>query len=299
MNKVWMWPQNPINSATVADDHHALVEIEQYFTKLYAPFKVVYFSRARVALTVISAVAGLSRPKLTFVQPFSSHCVLSAVAHLSTPSTVTPEHTDSQIIYHQWGHKTLANQQKFSAPLIEDAVDSLITTNSKEELFPNNAPFCVISLPKICLAAIGSIVICQHESDYQALCEQREKMQTNLCNALEYIDVPELSETVLQSTPTLVPNLNTSIDDQFEQAVERVRSNLAQIKHTYPFLEVTPATAERLPANIVVKTTQCTEQQLYTPAPFEVIEKQRTYFDYQTIQCEKVWLLPSHCQANW
>jgi len=301
MTKVWMWPQNPINSKTVVNDLRTLEEIELYFSQLYAPFKVVYFARARIALTAISAVAGLSRPKLTFVQPFSSHCVLSAIAHLSTPTTITPEHTDAQVIYHQWGHKTIANTRLFNAPLVEDAVDSLITSNRKEELFPNNAPFCIVSLPKVCQAAIGSIVICQNDSDFEALREQREQMHTRLTQdkALTYLDEPPLTESVLQAVPTLVPVLPSDIKSEFEQAIANVRANLAIIKDIYAFLDVVFATEDRLPANIVVKTSQCSEQELYSPAPFEVIEKQRTYFDYQSLQCEKVWLLPSHCQANW
>lgn len=300
MKKTPMWPHVNIDNTTVTNDHTVLAEIEQYFSDLYAPYKVVYFSRARVALMAISASKKLSRPQLTFVQPFSSHCVLSAISHLSTPTTTLPQQSTQQIIYHQWGKKTHADQEKYSNILIEDAVDSMILSSQHSELFPNNAPFCILSLPKICEVSIGSIVVCQQTKDYQQLIHERDVMEKNVGSIIANINVPIFQESILQAVPTLVPVTRESIKTLMESATKKVQTNLEHINDLYPELALNKEfTATRLPSNIIVKKTQYTEQDLYSRVPFAVEESQRTLFNYQQQSCEKVWLLPCHCQAEW
>ncbi|MGV2870840.1 hypothetical protein [Colwellia sp. E150_009] len=300
MNDVWMWPKTEINNTTVTDNNAVLTEIEQYFSALYAPYKVVYFSRARVAIMAISAVRELSRPQLTFVQPFSSHCVLSAISYQSTPTTVSLEQSTQQVIYHQWGNKTQINQQVYQNVLIEDMVDSLILTNDKSELFPNDAPFCVISLPKILPVSVGSIVICQQDDDYQQLIKQRLIMAQDIGSFISHIDISAFKEATLQAKPTLVPVIDTGIQTLVENTSNKIQSNLLSIKMIFPELSITITdSAKRLPSNVIISTSKYKEEELYKRAPFNVIEKQRTYYNYQEQCCEKVWLLPCHCQAGW
>lgn len=300
MKKVWMWPKTEINSDTVTDAKSTLTEIEQYFSDLYAPYKVVYFSRARVGLMAISVIRELSRSQLTFVQPFSSHCVLSAISYQSTPSTIFPEQSEQQIIYHQWGNKTQVNQQFYNNVLVEDAVDSLILTNEKSELFPNNAPFCLISLPKICQVSVGAIVVCQQDDDYHKLIKQRAIMEQELGSIIEHLNIPCFQEKTLQVTPTLVPKIEKSIDVLIDTAVNKIQSNIANISQTFPKLALSfENLSKRLPSNIVISKSLFTEQELCSLIPFNVIEQQRTYFNYEQQCCEKVWLLPCHLQAEW
>jgi putative PLP-dependent aminotransferase (TIGR04422 family) len=300
MNNAFMWPQIDITSKTVSNDKEVLSDIEQYFSSLYAPYHVVYFSRARNALIAISAVKNLNRSQLTFVQPFSSHCVLSAVSHLSTPTTTDLRQSHQQIVYHQWGHKTQVDKGEYSNILIEDAVDSLILSNDHNELFPNNAPFCLISLPKVCKVSIGAIVICQHEQDFNNLAEQRKLMGEKSNIALNNIDVPIFKEPMLQALPTLVPALTKGIQTLIEDSVQKIRDNLTEINQLFPRLTLTdPTTKQRLPSNVIIRDSEYSAQQLYLKVPFKVLEQQRTFYNYQQHLCEKVWLLPSHCQSQW
>ena len=300
MNSTFMWPQVEINSATVTCDNTVVSDIEEYFSSLYSPYKVLYFSRARVALMAISAAKKLSRPQRTFVQPFSSHCVLSAISHLSTPTTTQPKNSTQQVIYHQWGHKTLANKETYSNVLVEDAVDSLILTNEHSELFPNNAPFCIISLPKICEASIGAIVICQQSEEYQQLKIERENMEQDSRSIIANINTTIFKEPILQAIPTLAPVINKSIQTLIEDAAKKIQLNLANIAQLYPKLTLSPElSTKRLPSNVIIKQTQYTEQELFSKAPFEVAEQQRTFFNYQHQLNERGWLLPCRCQAQW
>ena len=297
MKDVWMWPQNTISSNTVCEEVAVLDDIESFFSQLYAPYKVVYFSRARIALNAISGAMGLSRPQLTFVQPFSSHCVLSAIAHLSTPSTIEPSLTQQQVVYHQWGNKTLANTELFNNPIVEDAVDSLITTNNRDELFPNNAPFCVFSLPKITPLAIGAIVVCQTDAHYQRLVEQRDNMKQHISIDHTLINESALKEAILEANPTLVPKLSISMKQCFEESRKQVLDNLTALSTIHPAAEEF-LSSDRLPANVIIAQHKNADS-LYQQLPFNVIERQRTYFDYQTLETRKVSLIPAHCQANW
>jgi hypothetical protein len=298
MPSVWMWPQAEINSNTVTLDDKILTDIEQYFSELYAPFTVVYFSRARVALAAISMAEKLSRPQLTFVQPFSSHCVLSAISLLSTPTTMSPQESSQQVIFHQWGSKTLTDSTVFQNPLIEDAVDSIITNNDPKELFPNNAPYCVLSLPKICQTSIGAIVVCQTKAHYEKLVNARTELCDPVENEISLLNTKQLKEVVLSANPRLVPTIS-SVDKLFECSVNQVRQNLSLIKDRFPSLAIPSGTGNRLPSNVMVQLSHADEDCLYSLTPFNVIEKQRTFFNYQTLKCEKVWLLPCHAQAMW
>ncbi|MBU2869969.1 hypothetical protein [Colwellia sp. E2M01] len=305
MKNIWMWPQTEINSKTITDNMTRLEEIEQYFASLYAPYKVVYFSRARVGMMAISAVKELARPQLTFVQPFSSHCVLSAISHLSTPTTTALSQSSQQVIYHQWGEKTQINQQIYNKVLIEDAVDSLILTNDKSELFPNNAPFCLISLPKVIPVSIGAIVVCQFDADYHKLTAQRMLMEQNIDKVLEQINIAPFKEATLQAKPMLTPVMEKSIKELVELSAEKIKANLVRIHQIFPqILNNVDQFNKRLPSNVVISQSTIsqlalTEESLAKLIPFTIIEQQRSYFDYQRQQCEKVWLLPCHVQANW
>ena len=302
MTNIWMWPQKAINSDTVCDSKETLANIEQFFSSLYSPFKVLYFSRARLALTAISAAEGLSRPQLTYVQPFSSHCVLSAISPLSTPTTTALEQSHQQVVFHQWGEKTKVNAAQFSNVLIEDAVDSIISTNDVHELFPNHAPYCLFSLPKVCQTAIGAIVVCKNDESYIKLSAAREQQHAPVPKQMHLINEPALQEAILASNPLLTPKVD-DISLDFNQSEALVRQNLSEMSARFKTSTVSSylvdPEAQRLPSNIAIPIEVLSEQALYDQVPFEVQEKQRTRFNYQSLACERVWLLPCHAQATW
>ena len=128
---VWIWPRTQISEAS----SNGYKFVEEFFDRYYAPFKTLYFCRGRVAITAILDAIGASRNDLVFIQPFSSYCVQSAVSRVATPLTIHPEESKYQIVYHNFGKKSIADKTLFKNVVIEDSVDSLITSNEEEELF--------------------------------------------------------------------------------------------------------------------------------------------------------------------
>lgn len=162
---VWIWPKNKMTEA-VPDSY---MGIEEFFNSYYAPFKTLYFSRGRVAITAILESIGASRNDLVFIQPFSSYCVQSAVSKVATPLTIHPEESKYQIVYHNFGKKVVADRRVFKNVIIEDSVDSLVISNEEEELFPNRGDYAVFSLSKLLHMPFGSIVVCRTEKAYSNL----------------------------------------------------------------------------------------------------------------------------------
>ena len=144
-NSVWIWPRTPMTEATTRD----YTFVEDFFNTYYAPFKTLYFSRGRVAITAILEAIGASRNDLVFIPPYSSYCEQSAISRVATPLTVHPKESKYQIVYHNFGKKALADKSLFKHVIIEDSVDSVVTCNKEEELFPNGADYAVFSLAKM------------------------------------------------------------------------------------------------------------------------------------------------------
>ena len=306
MTEAWIWPKNNITAQSVVNDSNVLNDIEAYFTQLYAPYPVVYFSRARLALTATLAVDGGSRPHLTFCQPFSSHCVLAAVSEVTTPTTTDLNASDRQIIYHQWGNKSvIKNGQSYNRITIEDSVDSLILSNDKKELFPNNAPYTIVSLPKIINAAIGALVICQNRSDVDKLLAYREQ-QTQQHFEPNWLEQCFLQESVLKANPTLVPNIS-NIEQLVHGAKTKINHNIDKIAELFSQESIRTILGfdellnnrRRLPANLMLDCDAYELNSYYQKTPFKILESNRTYYDYNSQACHKVSLLPCHLHANW
>ncbi|MBO9489058.1 hypothetical protein J7384_01655 [Endozoicomonas sp. G2_1] len=306
-NSYWLWPKVEVNSSQISQSQQHLANIEAFFTEYYSPFEVVYFARARLAINAILSIEGASRPDLTFCQPYSSHCVLSAIAETSTPTTTECQKSKHQVIYHQWGQKTQVTKHDYHSVLIEDAVDSILTTNQPRELFPNNAPYCLVSLPKIMPVAIGAIVICQSTDQKQALLEYRDRSTLSLGikkleNLTEFINITQFQESIFKMHPTLIPFVN-DIEQAFFESVQKVKANLCYLSDC-PTLEnaITSYLASmnlRLPSNIIIGSDESVAASVYADIPITVEESIRTYYDYQTQSCRKVFLLPCHNQVEF
>ncbi|NML86972.1 MAG: putative PLP-dependent aminotransferase [Polaromonas sp.] len=143
-------------------------EIEAKLRTLFPSSEPVLFSSARAGLTAVLEVLGLSRPDLIWTPPFSSHCVLEAIAHVCTPIPVVAEVGDiaAALVYHQWGH---INQSSFSSNvrIIEDSVDSLLIPGSSP--FAIGGDFALWSLPKVLGTQSGGVVFCRHAERASAL----------------------------------------------------------------------------------------------------------------------------------
>jgi len=143
--------------------------LEEFFNSFYTPFKTLYFSRGRVAITAILESIGASRNDLVFIQPYSSYCVQSAISKVSTPLTIHPEESKYQIVYHNFGKKAIADRSIFKNVIIEDSVDSLVISNEEWELFPNGGDYAIFSLSKLLHLPFGSIVVCRTDKAYSKL----------------------------------------------------------------------------------------------------------------------------------
>jgi putative PLP-dependent aminotransferase (TIGR04422 family) len=166
---VFLWP-NPIRltSADVVGAQCPTELVEAELRRLFPDCEPVLFSSARAGLTAVLATLGLSRPDLVWTSPYSSHCVLEAIAHVSTPVTVEIDTVNikAALVYHQWGH---IHRTKFASTvrIIEDSVDSL--------LMPGRSPFAVEgdfvlwSLQKVLATQAGGVIFCKRQSDADEL----------------------------------------------------------------------------------------------------------------------------------
>lgn len=221
----WLWPRNPMAGAA-ADGHE---EIESFFGGLYAPYKVLYFSRGRVAITAILDAIGATRNHLVFIQPYSSYCVQSAVSKVATPLTIHPEESDFQIVYHNFGRKEVVDKAVYRHVVIEDSVDSLVLSNEEDELFPNKGDYAVFSLAKLLRLPFGSVVVCRTEEAYERL--KGSKVRENKDGNLDQILNPLFTDGILYHNATAVPqtlsgNICGKLKAMYEETKQTVTSNV-------------------------------------------------------------------------
>ena len=264
---------------------------EQFFNELYAPFKCVYFSRGRVALTNCIKLAKGERINQVFVQPYSSHCVLSAVSKVSTPLTIHPEESDFQIIYHSFGNKIIVDKKKYNNILIEDSVDSTIVTNNEDELFPNGGRFTIFSLSKIFRIPFGGIVVCHKQVDYDNLCQLRN--ESNKFTQTENLLITNtlFSDTVIdnQSKLTVSGWDYNKVKNEFYTVKEIIENNIEFVNKKLGLQVIN--NKERLPSNLIFENSSMV-QKMYEEVLVEV--KERHIYDYNAQKNKNVCLFPVH-----
>lgn len=150
----------------------SITKIEGFFEDIYHNSYAVLMPSGRSAISLILQHLEITRPDLVYIPPYSSHCVINSVGYVGTPSPELKNTIKAAICFHQWGytHKLTA-----TAPIIEDSVDSLIT--SPEGLFPNDGRFEILSLSKIYRSISGGIILCQSQKDAQKLRNSRDARQ--------------------------------------------------------------------------------------------------------------------------
>lgn len=266
--------------------------VEDFFNHYYAPFKTLYFSRGRVAITAILEAIGASRNDLVFIQPFSSYCVQSAVSRVATPLTIHPEESKYQIVYHNFGKKALADETKFKNVVIEDSVDSIITCNDEEELFPNGGDYAVFSLAKLIHVPFGSIVVCRTTDAYERLKYTPFRQLTTSGGGI-LTDAPVYADAVLANNPTMISSAMKpeTIKDMFDNAIKRIQQNLRTISDLLGFDYTNES---RLPSNVF--SIDGFPVEMYNKYNIEVQE--RHIYDYENGKCMNVHMFPVHVDIN-
>lgn len=283
LQSVWIWPRTQMTEAS--SKGHAFVE--DFFDNYYSPFKTLYFSRGRVAITAILEAVGASRNDLVFIQPFSSYCVQSAVSRVATPLTIHPEESKYQIVYHNFGKKSIADKSFFKNVVIEDSVDSVITCNEEEELFPNGSDYAVFSLAKLIHVPFGSIVVCRTNQAYERL---KQTPVRNLSSWGGHLLVrEEFTDCILLNNSTMISTALTPevLGTMFEETKASIQHNVKSISD---LIGIDYSEKKRLPSNVF--STNSFPEELYNKYNIEV--RERHVYDYENQRILNVNMFPVH-----
>jgi putative PLP-dependent aminotransferase (TIGR04422 family) len=178
----FLWPRAaPLSTGDLIGPPCPADAVESRLRSLFTDSEPVLFSSARAGLTAVLQNLGLSRPDLLWTPPFSSHCVLEAVAHVCTPVPAAVEGIGAALLYHQWG---FVHRSTFSTAvrIVEDAVDSLLLPGTSP--FAAGGDFALWSLPKVLSTQAGGVVFCRQAQDAQALRTIRASRSSSALQAL-------------------------------------------------------------------------------------------------------------------
>lgn len=288
MESVWIWPHNRMTNKVSYD----FAGFEKFFNELYKPYKCLYFSRGRVAIAKCLSFVGGGRSNLVFVQPYSSHCVLSAVSKVCTPVTIHPKESDYQIIYHNFGHKNIVDRNVYKNILIEDSVDSLITTNDENELFPNDGRFAVLSLSKLFRIPFGAICVCHNGIDYDVLRELRNQSHMFNNDENHLIETSPFSDVIIDNQSKLVVNgwNYEKVKNEFAAVYDTIKSNINLVNNRLKYT-IFDIKENRFPSNLIFKNFNDVKR-LYDEVSVEV--KERHIYNYNIEKSENIYLYPVH-----
>lgn len=291
MKSVFVWNKTDFEDFSYSEHSRS---IEEYFNKYFSPFKTIYSAKARHFIPLILELENLSRPNLIFAQPYSSHCVLSSVSYRCTPNTLSSISSEASIIYHQFGYKQIVNQNKFKNVIIEDSVDTFFLDKSKKEIFPNNANFSILSLPKLINSPIGSIAVCKDERSYQKLKNIINERTSTVKNSSVYSDLVNKSycrQAILDKFKFITP-IFSDLEKEFLISKSLIKKNIDIIKN---FFSVDEDFSKRLPSNILIDKNISIQPKFtkYIQEPF------RHIFDYNKQMSLKKKLIPVHRGIDW
>ncbi len=167
--KDYQWPSFFISSRQKyllnlekKDNTKLINTIESYFENYYG-YKIILFPSARAGIASILRFLKIDRSNEVFVNRWVSHCIFNTVGRYSNITTVFKK-PDVTLAVHKWGIKQIITNKETSI-IIEDSVDSIIV--EKNELFPNNSEFELVSLPKIIGSVSGGIIITKNANFYE------------------------------------------------------------------------------------------------------------------------------------
>ena len=307
VRKIYRWPNTSYhnNSFKTAPQY-----IEDYFNEIYFPYNCLFITRCKVAIDLIILLEGINRLDEVFIQPHSPYCVIEAIGKQSVPTSDPDKQCTADIIYHQYGYRTVVNNKKRNNVLIEDAADSLILSSEEEELFPNRGRFCIFSLSKVIGADWGAIVICNDENDYFRLKENLElsnkidkklfswayenrnlfEMDNNIKLPYSYFNVneykfPYYNVPVIHDLEKKIKTTKNKIIENIEIIQEKLKTEIYSNNN-------------RMPSNLVFDISETIYEQIPLKKGVVVNEKRRIYYDYDTGKGKPVNLIPVHMEAG-
>lgn len=168
MTTPFLWPEGRLHRGALLRSA-GMEQVEAALAQTYPGTHPVLFSSARAALSAALESLGLRRSDLIWCPPFSSHCVLEAVARVGTPTPTAQSYHAAAIVFHQWGY---THSWSGGGWIIEDAADSLIPPGTMN--FPNDGAFQIVSLPKVFSCAAGGAAFCRAGEDAERLRRLRD-----------------------------------------------------------------------------------------------------------------------------
>ena len=257
--RFFLWPQSVnLSARDLVGPPCASEEIEAKLRILFPASEPVLFSSARAGLTAVLQVLGLSRPDLMWTPPFSSHCVLEAIAHVCTPIPVAAEvgGIAAALVYHQWGH---VHQSSFpsNVRIIEDSVDSLLIPGVSP--FVIDGDFALWSLPKVLGTQSGGVVFCRHAENATALRALRASRPSSALQALLRwrSKSSALAATYWNGAEALQGELVMPLRRQalrrLEAIYQVVDERLSLLRHISPDLSHAYERTGRLPSNLPMR----------------------------------------------
>lgn len=130
-------------------------------------FHGVLFSSGRAGLEFAVKSLGLTRSHIVEIPKFSSHCVLSSVGKIASPTTIKTSNPNATLVYEQWGWPFSEDGVKelFSPssrlPVIIDSVDTVFDSEASLSGLSIEKCFRVWSLGKT-LGVMGAGLVTQH-----------------------------------------------------------------------------------------------------------------------------------------
>lgn len=144
------------------DSSQLINKLENYFEKYYG-YKIILFPSARAGIASILRFLKIDRTNEVFVNRWVSHCIFNTVGRYTNITTIFKK-PDVALAVHKWGIKQIITKNK-KLKIIEDSVDTILL--KKNDLFPNNGDFEIVSLPKIIGSISGGIIITKDTNFYK------------------------------------------------------------------------------------------------------------------------------------
>jgi putative PLP-dependent aminotransferase (TIGR04422 family) len=288
----YLWP-------TILDDPYEISSdaeiLESFFDQIFSPYKTIYLSQARHFIPLILRYYNLGRSDIIFTPPYSSHCLLSNIALQATPTVQNELNNEinASIIYHQYGKTEKVNNEIYPNIIIEDSVDSFIINCSKENIFPNNANFAIISLSKILPLPFGGIMICKDQEHYNGIKNNIFNNDLDITSYELYQKNKYLRPAILRHFQKMTPAIK-DIEYLYESTRKKIESNCRIVEKK---LNIPIDKKNILPSNILSKDFDILNTKEYKN--MNIQQPIRHIYNYDQQISEKRVLIPVHAQANW
>ena len=217
-----------------------LVSVEHIENKLRSMFPSGYpvlCTSGRAALFMALQESGVSRKDFVGVFPYANHCVLDAVARVTTPLAGEGSlNAGLRIVYHQWGY---VQETGLRSNTIEDCVDTLCVPGA--QLFPGGGHFEIWSLPKILGTTSGGVLWCRDEATARCIKQKMNEKGTGfwqwklrlLIHIFPWVyDYWQGAEPAYRKPSRLQTG---EIDAALNQWQQTVSSRIANIKKVLPY----------------------------------------------------------------